>query len=169
MRPIWAICTKSGQKCSRIGQKKYNHGCKPAQLAAQGGIPHLQCKHHGQDASDAARAPCCCPTARGAGRTVTSVEGTGPGPASTSSPRPHPQGRAAALVGGRRDITLATTEAAGGGDARPGGKQSSLSESSKHGGGRSRCTTTGRRRGPLIRCTTPWTTWRRPGTPAWQR
>ena len=28
MRPIWAICTKSGQKCSRIGQKKYNHGKK---------------------------------------------------------------------------------------------------------------------------------------------
>ena len=28
MRPIWAICTKSGQKCSRIGQKKYNHGCQ---------------------------------------------------------------------------------------------------------------------------------------------
>ena len=25
MRPIWAICTKSGQKCSRIGQKKYYH------------------------------------------------------------------------------------------------------------------------------------------------
>ena len=25
MRPIWAICTKSGQKCSRIGQKKFNH------------------------------------------------------------------------------------------------------------------------------------------------
>ena len=26
MRTLWAICTKSGQKCSRIiGQKKYNH------------------------------------------------------------------------------------------------------------------------------------------------
>ena len=27
MRPIWAICTKSasGLKCSRIGQKKFNH------------------------------------------------------------------------------------------------------------------------------------------------
>ena len=25
MRPIWAICTKSGQMCSRIGQKKYHH------------------------------------------------------------------------------------------------------------------------------------------------
>ena len=24
MRPIWAICTKSGQKCSRIGEK-FNH------------------------------------------------------------------------------------------------------------------------------------------------
>ena len=28
MRPIWAICTKSGQKCSRIGQKKYNHAVR---------------------------------------------------------------------------------------------------------------------------------------------
>ena len=25
MRPIWAICTKSGQKRSRIGGKKFNH------------------------------------------------------------------------------------------------------------------------------------------------
>ena len=25
MRPIWAICTKSGQKCSRIGAKWFNH------------------------------------------------------------------------------------------------------------------------------------------------
>ena len=25
MRYIWANCTKSGQKCSRIGQKKFNH------------------------------------------------------------------------------------------------------------------------------------------------
>ena len=30
-------------------------GCTPAQLAAQGAIPHWQCKHHGQDASDADR------------------------------------------------------------------------------------------------------------------
>ena len=26
MRPIWVICTKSGQKCSRVGGKKFNHG-----------------------------------------------------------------------------------------------------------------------------------------------
>ena len=25
IRPIWANCTKSGQTCSRIGQKKFNH------------------------------------------------------------------------------------------------------------------------------------------------
>ena len=25
MRPIWAICMKSGQKCSRIGGKNFNH------------------------------------------------------------------------------------------------------------------------------------------------
>ena len=25
MRPIWAICMKSGQKCSRIGKTKFNH------------------------------------------------------------------------------------------------------------------------------------------------
>ena len=25
MRPIWAICTQSGQKCSRIVKKKFNH------------------------------------------------------------------------------------------------------------------------------------------------
>ena len=31
MRPIWAICTKSGQKCSRIGQKKFNHGLNGCQ------------------------------------------------------------------------------------------------------------------------------------------
>jgi hypothetical protein len=31
-------------------------GCTPAQLAAQGPIPHWECKHHGQDASDADRA-----------------------------------------------------------------------------------------------------------------
>ena len=24
-RPIWAVCTKSGQNCSRIGPKKFNH------------------------------------------------------------------------------------------------------------------------------------------------
>ena len=24
-RPIWAVCTKSGQKCPRIGGKKFNH------------------------------------------------------------------------------------------------------------------------------------------------
>ena len=30
-------------------------GCTPAQLAAQGAIPHWECKHHGQDASDAER------------------------------------------------------------------------------------------------------------------
>jgi hypothetical protein len=30
-------------------------GCTPAQLAAQGTIPHWQCKHHGLDASDASR------------------------------------------------------------------------------------------------------------------
>ena len=31
-------------------------GCTPAQLAAQGDIPHWECRHHGQDASDADRA-----------------------------------------------------------------------------------------------------------------
>ena len=30
-------------------------GCTPAQLAAQGPIPHWECKHHGLDASDADR------------------------------------------------------------------------------------------------------------------
>ena len=25
MRPLWAICTKSGQKCSSIGGKEFNH------------------------------------------------------------------------------------------------------------------------------------------------
>ena len=30
-------------------------GCTPAQLAAQGSIPHWECKYHGQDASDADR------------------------------------------------------------------------------------------------------------------
>ena len=85
------------------------------------------------------RAPCGCPTARGPVRTVTAVEGTGPGPASTPHPDPiHRGGRwAAAPVGGRRDITRATTEAVGGGDARPGGNQSSRSDctSSGHTGG----------------------------------
>ena len=28
MRLTWAICTKSGQKCSRIGGKKFNHNAK---------------------------------------------------------------------------------------------------------------------------------------------
>jgi hypothetical protein len=31
-------------------------GCTPKQLAAQGPIPHWECQHHGQDASDADRA-----------------------------------------------------------------------------------------------------------------
>ena len=31
-------------------------GCTPAQLAAQENNPHWQCRHHGQDASDADRA-----------------------------------------------------------------------------------------------------------------
>ncbi len=31
-------------------------GCTPAQLAEQGPIPHWECKHHGQDASEADRA-----------------------------------------------------------------------------------------------------------------
>jgi hypothetical protein len=30
-------------------------GCTPAQYAAQGAIPHWECKHHGQDASEADR------------------------------------------------------------------------------------------------------------------
>ena len=25
VRPIWAICTKNGPKCSRIGGEKFNH------------------------------------------------------------------------------------------------------------------------------------------------
>ena len=33
MRPIWAICMKSGQKCSRIGTKKFNHEIKGSQDA----------------------------------------------------------------------------------------------------------------------------------------
>ena len=32
------------------------YGCTPAQFAAQGAIPHWECRHHGQDASDAERA-----------------------------------------------------------------------------------------------------------------
>ena len=30
-------------------------GCTPEQLAKQGPIPHWECKHHGQDASEADR------------------------------------------------------------------------------------------------------------------
>ena len=28
MRPIWAICMKSGQKCSGIGKTNFNHNCE---------------------------------------------------------------------------------------------------------------------------------------------
>jgi hypothetical protein len=36
--------------------KRACFGCTPEQLAEQGSIPHWQCKHHGQDASEADRA-----------------------------------------------------------------------------------------------------------------
>ena len=49
-------------------------GCTPAQLAAQGDVPHWQCRHHGQDASAADR--------------VTRVAGSGPQRLSPRRARP---------------------------------------------------------------------------------
>ena len=69
----------------------------------------------------------------------SAAEGAGPGPASIDLPPPRPtwgQG-GAAPVGGRRDITLAPTEAAGQGRTRPGGTkclQSDFDGSGREGG-----------------------------------
>ena len=49
-------------------------GCTPTQLAAQGSIPHWECKHHGQDASDADR--------------LRRVDGSGPARLSDGPGRP---------------------------------------------------------------------------------
>lgn len=54
-------------------------GCTPAQLAAQGDIPHWECRHHGQDASDADRSN----RVPGSGPERLS-DGPGPGGTSTS-------------------------------------------------------------------------------------
>ena len=74
----YGTATRNAAQRSHIRGAQGRLGCTPAQLAAPGGIPHWQCRHHGQDASDADRA--------------TRVAGSGPkrlsdGPGGTSAPR----------------------------------------------------------------------------------
>ena len=46
------------RNAATFAERKANRwcfGCTPEQLAEQGPIPHWECKHHGQDASEAER------------------------------------------------------------------------------------------------------------------
>ena len=41
MRPFWAICMKTGQKCPRMGKKKFNH-----QQQTASSTPTVECQSH---------------------------------------------------------------------------------------------------------------------------
>jgi hypothetical protein len=120
-------CPDLPRNAKVLAERKTSKAClgyTPEQLAAQGPIPHCECTHHGQDASVADRAR----RVDGSGP-ETLGQGTGKvhphrrGGEARAQSRPQPPSRwgwGAAPVGGRRAITLATTEATGRGGTRPG-------------------------------------------------